>query len=180
VLLTNMTFTQESKKEVVELGITAYGANIAFAGFDIDIVVPFYQQGINRLSFKTSLMTYIPSSIFQSQAPYVLFGSIFELQYMLSHRSGMLFGIESGLGITGEFIQSDVYTEDKGFHRDYRGTPYGMFSVSMRIGYDFQHRTGQPIKLAFFGGYRMQFPYNFTVKHFLLFGASLSFSFGRK
>lgn len=171
-------FGQEKSenKFQIELGTTVYGYNIAFSGFDIDFNIPFWKKGINQFSFKTSLMTLIPANAFHPKAPYILFGGLFELQYALS-KKGFLFALETGLGVSSEFFQAQMYEEGKGFYTDYSGTPYGIFSSGLRIGYDFQEKFKKAFKLSLFAGYRMQFPYNLTIKHLILYGISLNYTF---
>ncbi|MDK2818946.1 MAG: hypothetical protein KFW21_05810 [Spirochaetota bacterium] len=161
----------------LEFGVTAYSFNIAFGGFDLDFIIPFYTKGINTLSVKTSLITFVPSSIFQPVAPFILFGSIVELQYSLSTKRGFLFSLETGLGVASEFFQTPVFTLEKGFQDNFISQPYGIFSSGLRMGYDFNKKFMQPFKFAVFLGYRMQFPFNFTIKHFIMYGASLSYKF---
>lgn len=178
LLLQGYLYSEEdsSKNFQMEFGVTAYGYNLAYGGFDFDFNIPFWERGMNRLSVKTSLMTLIPASVFQSDAPYILFGGLFELQYSIS-TEGFLFALETGIGVASEFYQEEVYEEGKGFVKDSLGTPYAIYSLGLRTGYDFKEKFNQPFKLALFIGYRMQFPYNFTFKYTVLYGGSLSYTF---
>jgi len=176
------TYSSNNKAFKFDLGLTSYGVNIAFAGVDINIGIPFHQKGFNILSFQTTLLTYIPSSVLQKKAPYILFGGLWELQYNIILKNGFLFGLETGLGIASEFFQEAVYIANEDFKKNFISSPYGLFSSGLRMGYDFSQKFKLPLKLAAFMGYRMQFPYNFTVKHFILYGVGLaySFNFGEK
>ena len=181
LLMSSNIYSQEEKSPKtpfqIEFGVTAHWANMAFGSFDFDFIIPFYKKGINILSIKTSLMTFIPANTLQPEAPYVLFGGIVEFQYSLSTKKGFLFSLETGIGVASEFMQVPVFTVEDDFQDNFVSKPYGIFSSGVRMGYDFNKKYSQPFKLAAFMGYRMQFPYNFTIKHIILVGASLSYTF---
>ncbi|MGL4367933.1 MAG: hypothetical protein ACRCTQ_06635 [Brevinemataceae bacterium] len=171
--------TPSSKERIplsLEIGITGYGANIMFGGFDINGNIRFFKKNVSSLWFNTTLMTFIPISMYSSRAPYILFGGLWELQYRVSAK-GFLFALETGLGTAGEFIQTEIYSEDKGFHKKFTGITYGLFSAGMRMGYDFEHKYNIPIIFNMFFGYRMQFPFNYTIKHFILYGFGVAYRF---
>ncbi|MDK2818332.1 MAG: hypothetical protein KFW21_02650 [Spirochaetota bacterium] len=161
--------------ENLEIGITFYVANFLYPAFDVDFVVPFYEKGISSLAFKTSFFTYIRGNMVYSPN-FVMFGSIFELQYRLIAKNGLIFTLETGMGVVGEFFTQEIYCEENGFHTS-PSIPYGIFSLGSRIGYDFSKKYNVPMQLTFVFTYRMQFPFNLDINNLLLGGINLSYRF---
>ncbi len=159
----------------IELGLTSYIVDFVYPAFDVDLIVPFYENGINSLAFKTSLFTYVRGNAVYSPT-FVMFGSIFELQYRLVTKKGFVFTVETGLGIVGEFFTEEIYSEEKGFHNS-SGVPYGMFSLGSRMGYDFSKKYKVPLQLTFVFSYRMQFPFNLEFNNLFLGGINLAYRF---
>ncbi len=172
-------FTQENTNNTIvgdiELGITAYVLDFFYPAFDVDLIVPFYEKGINSLAFKTSLFTYIRGNAVYKPS-FVMFGSIFELQYRIITKKGFIFTIEKGLGVVGEFFTEEIYSEEKGFHNS-PGVPYGIFSLGSRMGYDFSKKYKVPIQLTFVFSYRMQYVFNLEFNNLFLGGVNLSYRF---
>ena len=172
-------YAQENTNETIvgdiELGVTAYVLDFVYPAFDVDLIVPFYENGINSLAFKTSLFTYIRGNAVYSPS-FVMFGSIFELQYRLLTKKGFVFTLETGLGIVGEFFTEEIYSEEKGFHNS-PGVPYGIFSLGSRMGYDFSKKYKVPLQLTFVFSYRMQFPFNLEFNNLFLGGINFAYRF---
>ncbi|MGL4388822.1 MAG: hypothetical protein ACRCTJ_05470 [Brevinema sp.] len=165
----------------LELGFTALSANIYYGAIDIDLGVIFYQKGTQSLAFKTTLFTYVPANIDFPQHPYILTAGLLELQYRISHSHGLYYSMETGIGVAGEIMTIDVFDANTDtFTKDILSTPYGLFSGAIRLGYDFEPIYKHSFKLSAMFGYRMQFPFNFTIKHFLIGGISLSYAFDLK
>ncbi|MGL4562956.1 MAG: hypothetical protein ACRCVW_03780 [Brevinema sp.] len=162
----------------LEFGITGLSVNIYFGALDIDFAWILYQKGIHSLAFKTTLFTYVPRNIDFPQAPYVLMGGLFEIQYRLSTRKGFFYAFETGVGVGNEMITTQIYdAQIKQFLDSPIMATYGLFSVGTRFGYDFEPKYGKPFKIAIMFGYRMQYPFNFTIKHFLVGGISFNYAF---
>lgn len=172
------SISEEKLLKQMEFGITGMVMNLSFPAFDVTVALPFFKKDIHALLFKTSLFTFVNAN-YQYKPTFVLFGLLPEIQYRLTTYKGFVFALETGLGIVGEFALDDVFSIDKGFHRD-PGIPYGMFSTAIRLGYDFYSKYKMPFVFDFMLGYRMLFPYNLKVSNNLLFGLGLSYMFDFK
>lgn len=178
LLVTSIAHTQEentNRSIPLEFGITGLIVDLSFPAFDFDLIVPFYRKGINSVAFKTSIFTYIRGNAYYKPI-FVDFGVIWELQYKLLANNGFVFSLETGLGVIGEFLTTELFSLEKGFHKD-TGKAYGIFSAGLRIGYNFSKKFDYPWQLTILLGYRMQFPFNLSFNDLQLLGISLSYTF---